>query len=131
MPDRIRLTLPSSPQYVSVARLAAGEAADRAGLDHDAAEDVRLATSEACTNAVRHAGDARTIEVEFGPGDGEMSVAVSWTRSGAQPADHLDQVELDEEELGLMLIHDLTDEVVTQTALAGRSTIRFVRRAES
>ena len=51
MPD-VELSIPSRSAYVGVVRLAIGALARAAELDEDVADDLRIAVSEACTNAV-------------------------------------------------------------------------------
>jgi len=51
--DQFRLEFSSEPDFISTARLFAGAAARYYGCDEDAVQDVKIAISEACTNAVK------------------------------------------------------------------------------
>ena len=51
----ISLTLPSSPEYVLLARLVMGQAGRLAGLEAEEVYDLKLAVTEAVTNVIRHA----------------------------------------------------------------------------
>ncbi|MBS3909131.1 MAG: ATP-binding protein [Actinobacteria bacterium] len=46
------ITIPAKPEYVSVVRLVVAAFADLLDYDGDAVEDIKLAVSEACTNAI-------------------------------------------------------------------------------
>jgi len=52
--DRIRLTLPTKPEYVSLARLTIASVANNMGFSIGDVEDLKVAVSEACTNALNH-----------------------------------------------------------------------------
>lgn len=53
--DYIEIKVPAKPQYVGVARLTISGLASRLGFTYDEIEDLKIATSEAITNAVKHA----------------------------------------------------------------------------
>lgn len=55
--DYIEIKVPAKPQYVGVARLTISGLASRLGFTYDEIEDLKIASSEAITNAVRHAYD--------------------------------------------------------------------------
>lgn len=48
----IEIAIPPRSVYVAVVRLAVASLARHAGLDEDRVDDLRIAVSEACTNAV-------------------------------------------------------------------------------
>ncbi|WP_090554603.1 ATP-binding protein [Natronincola ferrireducens] len=52
--DVIKLSVPNKPEYVSVIRLTASGIANRMGFDIEKIEDIKVAISEACTNAITH-----------------------------------------------------------------------------
>ena len=53
--DYIEIRVPAKAQYVGVARLAISGLASRLGFTYDEIEDLKIASSEAITNAVQHA----------------------------------------------------------------------------
>lgn len=53
----ISLTLPNATEYVSVARLTLSGIANRMGFNYEDIEDLKVAISEACTNALKHGSD--------------------------------------------------------------------------
>ena len=48
----VELQVPPSPVYVGVVRLAVASLARSSGLDEEAVDDLKIAVSEACANAV-------------------------------------------------------------------------------
>ena len=65
--DYVEIRVPAKPQYVSVARLTISGLANRIGFTYDDIEDLKIASSEAITNAVQHAyADNEEGEVVIG-----------------------------------------------------------------
>ena len=86
VPERMTLTLPSSAESVPVVRHALRGMLDAEGVDGTAAADVLLAVTEACTNAVLHAGRPELeIEVEACWRDGGLEVVVRDRGQGFTP----------------------------------------------
>jgi len=53
--DTILFTIPAKPDYIGVVRLTISGIASRMGFSFDDIEDIKVAVSEAITNAVQHA----------------------------------------------------------------------------
>ncbi|MGX8176877.1 anti-sigma B factor RsbW [Exiguobacterium artemiae] len=53
--EQLEMTLPAKPEYVAIARLTVSGVANRMGYTYDDIEDIKIAVSEACANAVQHA----------------------------------------------------------------------------
>jgi anti-sigma regulatory factor (Ser/Thr protein kinase) len=122
----VELELPPRPEVVSVARLVIGAlAASDPLFDDERSADLRLAVSEACTNAIQ-AQMAREgqpeadvpIEMRCVVSDGRIEVAVTDHGPGFDPGDievHpavTDPARLDYEGgLGIPLLRLLTDEL--------------------
>lgn len=90
-PQAIRMHLDATPEAVAAARARAGRTARDAGMTADAVDRVRLAVSEAVTNAVLHAypRGAGCVEVRLDADRGTLCVEVRDTgcgRAGADPA---------------------------------------------
>ncbi|AMX00166.1 anti-sigma B factor RsbW [Rummeliibacillus sp. G93] len=65
--DYMEMRVPAKTQYVGVARLAISGLANRVGFSYDDIEDVKIAASEAITNAIQHAyADKEDGEVVIG-----------------------------------------------------------------
>ncbi|HEX2050231.1 MAG TPA: ATP-binding protein [Actinomycetota bacterium] len=72
----VELEIPPRSQYVGVVRLALSALARGAGLDDEVVEDLKIAVSEACTNAVLSHEEAAT----------DAAVCVTWTRGAGEVA---------------------------------------------
>lgn len=121
-PEVVELLLPPRPEVVSMARLVVGAvvAADPA-FDEERSADVRLAVSEACTNAVeaqQAADPTEAILLRCAIADGVVSLTVSDHGGGFDPdalaphPDVGDPARLEHESgLGIPLIRLLSDAV--------------------
>ena len=81
-------TFPPTPQGVGALRREVAAFAHRAGLDDDGVADVRLAVSEAATNAVVHGYRERSegeLKVVAYVAEGELNVIVSDAGVGLAP----------------------------------------------
>lgn len=88
------LILPASPEQARTARLVAGAAARRAGVDDEAIDDVRLAVAEAVARAVFRATDS-SATVQLDLTDDAEYFEISVTDGQA--------IDLADEEVGLAL----------------------------
>jgi len=70
------MSLPSKPEYVSVARLTASFVANQMGFDIEIIEDIKLAVGEACNNAILHSGSDETYKLEFIKLDDNLTIEV-------------------------------------------------------
>lgn len=122
--EYIEMKLPAKPEYIGVMRLTLSGIASRMGFSYDSIEDLKIATSEACTNAVQHAyKDKNDGEVIIGFGlyenrlevmvaDNGLSCNFEQIRKELGPYEGDQAVEfLREGGLGLYLIETLMDEV--------------------
>jgi serine/threonine-protein kinase RsbW len=136
--DTIELKIPCEPRFLSVLRLTVAGAAARAGLGVAEIDDVKVATSEACTNAIEHAypqaeGQVRpAIKIRMTAREGELRVEVEDEGSGFDPK-RLPKVDLEQrvqEEggLGIYLMRQLMDEVKIESAPGSGTKITMVKR---
>ncbi|CAN5249054.1 anti-sigma B factor RsbW [soil metagenome] len=124
--DIVEMALPPRPEVVSVARLVVGAVAAADGLfDEDRAADVRLAVSEACTNAIQaqlaeRAGSdpEAAIVVRCSAADGHIELSVTDHGGGFDPSEVPSHPEVTdparlelEGGLGIPLIRILADDV--------------------
>lgn len=76
----IELEIPARSVYVGVVRLALTSLARASGLDEESVDDLRIAVSEACTNAVlsnEEAGTEEPVRVSWTVEDGRAVVEVA------------------------------------------------------
>ncbi|TCP23831.1 serine/threonine-protein kinase RsbW [Scopulibacillus darangshiensis] len=122
--DTIELTIPAKPEYVGIVRLTTSGVANRMGYSYDDIEDIKIAVSEACTNAVKHAYkdvengqiairiECHTDRIEIMVIDKGASFDYQQVVGKLKPLDpnmSLDQV--NEGGLGLFLIDTLMDDI--------------------
>lgn len=120
--DYVEIKIPARADYVGVVRLTVSGIANRMGFDYEAIEDLKIAVSEAITNAVCYAylGEGE-ITIGFGIYDDRLEVMVldhgnSFNFNEIKndlgpfrPSDSID--ELREGGFGLFLIQALMDNV--------------------
>lgn len=130
----VTLTIPSTPEYVGIARLVVLGVASRMGFSYDEVEDLRLAVAEVCTAAIErlrstsvagvtplvtvvcHAdGDTLTIDIE------DPATTVTETEGGGED-------EMDSHEISALLVEILVDEVATQPLDGGGTRVRLIKR---
>lgn len=78
--DYIEVKIPAKPDYVGVVRLTTSGIAGRMGFSYDAIEDLKIAISEACTNAAQHAyksKEAGEVVIGFGLFKNRLEVMVA------------------------------------------------------
>lgn len=115
----VELHLPPDTQFVGLARLVVVTAARRSGMDDERIEDLRIAVSEATTNAIlahrRHRAEERVV-LCFGthPAEDNFQVTISDAGPGFKPRSPEELAARDwqhEHGLGVTLIRNLADEV--------------------
>jgi serine/threonine-protein kinase RsbW len=106
--ELVRLDIPALPAFVGVARsVVATVATSVEGIDDERLEDLRLAVSEACTNAVegREGGDHRVV-LRCTTDGGHLEVRIE------DATDGFSAEAIAERGWGLQLITALVDDVV-------------------
>jgi len=132
MSGDVELHLPPDVQYVGLARLVVCSAARQAGMAGDRVEDLRIAVSEATTNAIlahQRASETRPVVLTFGPTErGTFEVAITDAGPGFEPASPGSAAGRDwrdENGLGVTLIRGLADEVDFTRGEGMRVHMRF------
>lgn len=124
--DYIEMKSPAKPEYVGIIRLTLSGIASKMGYSYDDIEDLKIAVSEACTNAVQHAyklDKSGEVSVRFGVFEDRLEIVVADQGDsfdirdpealGPYSPEHtVDQ--LSEGGLGLYLMETLMDEVNVQ-----------------
>jgi len=101
--DILKLTLPSKPDYISVARLTSSAIANKIGFNIDDIEDIKVSIAEACINALTK---SPYINIQFEIRDDRFIMKVE----NVSTEEQLD-IENKEMELGILIIKSLMDEV--------------------
>lgn len=122
--DFIEMKVPAKAEYVGVVRLSISGIANRMGFSYEDIEDLKIAISEAITNAVTHAyddGDEGEVTIGFGVYEERLEIMVAdhggsfkldEIKDGIGPYKSTESVEnLREGGFGLFLINTLMDKV--------------------
>ena len=122
----VRLSFPAKSDYVLLARLALTGIARDVPMDDELLADLKLAVTEACGNAVRHAyvGGEGDVCVSYAVSEGTLVVTVEDQGAGVEaidtpgaPAEPL------ESGMGMSIIRAIVDEVDVSRGADGRGTV--------
>jgi serine/threonine-protein kinase RsbW len=130
--DQFRLEFTSDPDFISTARLFAGAAARYYGCDEDSVQDVKIAISEACTNAVKAHGAALItlpVRVTVRPVGDRVAFEVIDSGGGFEHNGNGDRSTdpdaLLENGIGLQIIQALFPDTEVGSNSEGGTTVRF------
>ena len=113
----VELHLPPDVVYVGLARLVVTAAARHSGMDDARVEDLKIAVSEATTNAIlahQRVDVSQPVVLAFGPREGQFQVTIQDTGPGFDPPPPTDADGRDwtqEGGLGVTVIRGLADDV--------------------
>ncbi len=126
IPEPIVLELPSSSEYLLLARLVVSCAGQLAEFEPEDVYDLKLAVTEAATNVVRHTTvDSFQIEYKILPGTVEITVI---DKGGGFDVKELTEEPSEHGGFGLAVIRSLVDEVILDSSVAG-TRLKMIRRA--
>ena len=126
--ETVKMEISANPEYVSIIRLTTSGIANKVGFCLDDIEDLKVAISEACTNAIKHSLEDRftiiytmiekglTIEI-IDNGKGYNTKEVS------EP----DLDNLKESGMGLFIIESLMDEVNVESTEGKGTSIKMTK----
>ena len=124
--EPVVLEIPSSSEYVLLARLVVSCAGQLAGFGPEDVYDLKLAVTEAATNVIRHAA-VESFRVEYRVLPQAVEVTVTDAGAGFDAA-ALSAVPGEHGGFGLAVIRSLVDEVALDSTASG-TRLRIVRRA--
>jgi serine/threonine-protein kinase RsbW len=127
----VTLTFPAKADYLLLARLALAGVGRGLALDEESLADLKLAVTEACGNAVRHAyhAESGSVRVDYVVRDDRLELIVEDQGSGLSvaPADELpsaaDGLEPFEGGMGIAIIRAVVDELDVRDGTDGRGTV--------
>ena len=128
--DKINLSIPNKPEYVSVIRLTVTAIANRMGFDIEKIEDIKVAVAEACTNAITHGkNDVDNFSVEFALEEEKLIITVCDNGIGCATncIKSPDLTLLNEGGLGVFIIKSLMDDVSINSDLGKGTTITMTK----
>ena len=79
--ETIKMEIASNPQYVSVVRLTTSGIANKIGFCLEDIEDIKVAVSEACTNAIKHSLDNK-FSVEYTIFENGLTIGITDSGKG-------------------------------------------------
>ena len=126
--ETIKMEISSNPEYVSIIRLTTSGIANKIGFCLDDIEDLKVAISEACTNAIKHSLDDRFIIV-FNILENGLTIEIIDEGQGydissiSEP--NLDN--LQESGMGLFIIQSLMDDVTIESKEGKGTTIKMTK----
>jgi len=133
----VRLSFPAKADYLLLARLALSGIARELPLGDELLADLKLALTEACGNAVRHAyvgtetGDVRVV---FALDGDRLSMTVADHGEGIRVPDSLQDADDErvaatfESGMGMPIIRAIVDELAVESGPDGRGTlVRMVK----
>lgn len=125
--EPIVLELPSSSEYVLLARLLVSCVGQLAQFEPEDIYDMKLAVTEAATNVIRHAAvGSFHIEYRVLPGAVEITVV---DEGGGFDVSELTGKPGEYGGFGLAVIRSLVDEVVLDSTTGGGTRLSMIRRA--
>ena len=133
--DRYGITLPAEPERIREAREFADAAAAAFGFGEDARHEIRLAASEAVTNAIQHGSHSPDDTIKFSVIEEERILHFHVADHGGpvRPGGFTPMVATDEplpeRGRGLSFLAHLMDEVCIRRAAPG-TIVRFSKRLD-
>ncbi len=124
--EPVSLVLPSSAEYVVLARLVAGQVGRLAGFEPEDIYDLKLAVTEAVTNVIRHAA-VDSYEVEYRVLPRAVEITVTDSGGGFEVANLTGEPD-EQGGFGLTVIRNLVDEFVLDSKGDG-TRMKMIRRA--
>jgi serine/threonine-protein kinase RsbW len=111
------MEISANPEYVGIIRLTTSGIANKIGFSIDDIEDMKVAVSEACTNAIKHSSDDR-FYITFNILDDGLNIEIKDNGVGCN-IDLLGKPDLEnpkENGLGIFIIQTLMDEVSIESS---------------
>jgi serine/threonine-protein kinase RsbW len=118
------LRMPAKAEYLVLARLALSGLAHTVELDPEVLADLKLAVTEACANAARHAyEDEGRVTLRLAADESEVRIEIEDEGAGFGGAHVEPEPELlPEEGMGLAIIRAVVDELDVGSGEGGRGT---------
>jgi serine/threonine-protein kinase RsbW len=123
--SQVCLEMPAKAEYLLLGRLALAGIARTVDFDPELLADLKLAVTEACANAVRHAYEEEgAMSLRFAVDEASFRIVVEDEGTGFETR-HVDAWEpdtLSEDGMGLAIIRAVVDELDIGSGPGGRGT---------
>ncbi|HSQ90134.1 MAG TPA: ATP-binding protein [Romboutsia sp.] len=126
--ETIKMEITSNPEYVGIIRLTTSGIANKIGFSMDDIEDMKVAVSEACTNAIKHSDDD-VLYIAFKILEDGITIEIQDKGKGYD-IESIPQPDLNnpkESGLGLFIIQTLMDEVSIESKDNQGTTIKMTK----
>lgn len=129
----VELSFPANSRYLVLARLSLAGIAPVARLAEETLADLKLAVTEACANAVRHAYPDDVdgvVRLRLSLEPGTLTVEVADDGQGLEPGSlsGWDASRMREEGMGFSIMRAVVDEVEIDSTPATGTVVRLVKR---
>jgi serine/threonine-protein kinase RsbW len=128
--ELVELRIPSRPEWVALARLAAATVANRLRFSIEEIEDVKLAVAEACTAVIQHEGHGEFIDLTCEALSDLLRIRVRDSGRHGVARVQAPNMNFDEARiagLGVFLIRTLMDEVSYDVSPQGTDLLMLKR----
>ena len=129
--ELIELSIPHRSEYIGMIRLTVASIASRMGFDIEDIEDMKVALSEACSNAIMHGGcgEEDNFLVQFIREQTRLVISVSDFGKGysVNALQTPNTEELNEGGLGIFIIKSLMDDVKIKSGNSQGTSITMVK----
>jgi len=130
--EAVRLRFPARAEYLLLARLAVTGVARRSGLGRKDVADLKLAVTEACSNAVRHAypvSGVGEIELELVARDDRLELVVEDHGAGIRLPLGVPPPASERGGMGLPLIRAVVDDLAIRPGSDGGTVVHMTKLA--
>ena len=126
--ETIKMEITANPAYVSIIRLTTSGIANKVGFCMDDIEDLKVAVSEACTNAIKHSSDDR-FTIIYTMIENGLTIEIIDNGNGYDTSsiNEPDIENLKESGMGLFIIEALMDEVSIESQEGKGTSIKVTK----
>lgn len=126
------IKIPAKPEYIGVARLITAAYAGFLGFDGEMTEDIKIAVSEACTNAIlqlhkESQPESSMVEVLSYAEDNRLVIEVKYPTKKAIPVEKT-SAQLYERDLGMSILTSIMDKVEIMKAKDHNITLKLIKK---
>ena len=126
--ETIKMEITANPEYVSIIRLTTSGIANKIGFCIDDIEDLKVAISEACTNAIKHSLEDR-FTIIYTMIENGLTIEIIDNGNGYDTSsiNEPDIENLKESGMGLFIIEALMDEVKIESKEGNGTSIKMTK----
>ena len=126
--ETIKMEITANPAYVSIIRLTTSGIANKVGFCMDDIEDLKVAVSEACTNAIKHSSDDR-FTIIYTMIENGLTIEIIDNGNGYDTSsiNEPDIENLKESGMGVFIIEALMDEVSIESQEGKGTSIKMTK----